>query len=98
VRSTLVSGYTLAPGRLSSFLTALLSCQLKLILLKCCLNKQRRKALFSAFRCGESNVNSSPKDVEEIRIFTDFPQSDSIEVFIKCLKIYTDQPEYKKFD
>jgi hypothetical protein len=41
-------------------------------------NKQRRKALFSEFRCHESTVNSLPKCVEEISIFTDFPQSDSI--------------------
>ena len=31
------------------------------------------KALFSAFRCRESTVNSSPKGVEEISIFTVSP-------------------------
>jgi hypothetical protein len=36
--------------------------------------------------------------VEEIIIFTDFPQSDSIEIFTSCLKIHTDQPEYKNLD
>jgi regulatory protein YycH of two-component signal transduction system YycFG len=51
-----------------------------------------------AFRCRESTVNSSPKGVEKISIFTDFPQSDSIEIFTKCLKIHTDQPEYKNLD
>ena len=62
-----------------------------------CLNRDV-KALFSAFRCRESTVNSSPKGVEEISIFTDFPQSDFIEIFTSSLKIHTDQPEYKNLD
>jgi hypothetical protein len=147
VRLTLVSGYTLAPGCLSSFPTALLSCYSFEMLF--CLNKQRRKSpvfgvsrafvvvnpidrfrsrtrtskttwkwrvvpmygYATSFWChfhvvfdvrvlylNLSDVNSSPKGVEEISIFTNFPQSDSIEIFTKCLKIHTDQPEYKNLD
>jgi hypothetical protein len=56
------------------------------------------KALFSPFSCRESTVNSSPKGVEEISIFTDFPQSDSIEIFTSSSKTHADQPEYKNLD
>ena len=48
MRLTLVSGYTLAPGRLSSFPTALLSDSLvfkhESFEMLFCLNKQRRKS------------------------------------------------------
>jgi hypothetical protein len=63
-----------------------------------CLNKQRPKSPVFGVSLRESNVNSSPKGVEEISIFTDFPQSDSIEIFTKCLKIHIDQSECKNLD